>query len=166
MRLNRLALGSVFMLAVGIHCSGTVEGGPDAVQDPDTGVGGSRAGASSIGTGGQANAGASGSGGASTAGSGSGGGGGASGSGGMSGGGGSSTGGAGGAVATDGGGDAACVNECTQGAQLCTDATSIKSCGNYDTDSCLEWSASVPCPMGQMCMGNQCVATKTCKRGV
>jgi hypothetical protein len=74
--------------------------------------------------------------------------------------------GGGGGVATDGGGDAACANECAQGAQLCADASSIKSCGNYDADSCLEWSAPAPCPMGQMCVGNQCVATKTCKRGV
>ncbi|OGY22169.1 MAG: hypothetical protein A2126_00575 [Candidatus Woykebacteria bacterium GWB1_45_5] len=48
-----------------------------------------------------------------------------------------------------------CSDECSpSGAKQCTDGTHYKTCGNYDTDSCLEWSSSTSCPAGQTCSGS------------
>ncbi|MEK6855521.1 MAG: hypothetical protein AABX73_04845, partial [Nanoarchaeota archaeon] len=37
-----------------------------------------------------------------------------------------------------------CANACASGEILCV-ITSYQTCGNYDTDSCLEWSTAVQC---------------------
>jgi len=44
---------------------------------------------------------------------------------------------------------ASCANECsTSGAKQYSSATGYQTCGNYDNDSCLEWSTPVNCPTG------------------
>jgi ribonuclease BN (tRNA processing enzyme) len=45
-----------------------------------------------------------------------------------------------------------CSNECDSlGAKLCEGAANYKTCGNYDADSCREWSVAVACPSGETC---------------
>lgn len=53
-----------------------------------------------------------------------------------------------------------CSNECTtSGLKECASLTSYRTCGNYDSDSCLEWSTSASCPMGQTCSSGQCITS-------
>jgi len=53
-------------------------------------------------------------------------------------------------------GSSSCTNECsTTGARQCS-GNAVQTCGNYDTDSCLEWSAATACTTGQTCSGGQC----------
>jgi uncharacterized membrane protein YgcG len=50
-----------------------------------------------------------------------------------------------------------CNNECSpSGAKQCTDGTHYKTCGNYDADTCFEWSAATSCPSGKTCSGGTC----------
>jgi hypothetical protein len=50
-----------------------------------------------------------------------------------------------------------CSNECSpSGAKQCTDGTHYKTCGNYDGDTCLEWSSTTSCPSGRTCSGGIC----------
>ena len=50
-----------------------------------------------------------------------------------------------------------CTNECSpSGTKTCTDLTHYKTCGDYDYDSCLEWSSVYSCPPGQTCDGGSC----------
>lgn len=47
-----------------------------------------------------------------------------------------------------------CVDECsTSGAKQCS-GSNLQTCGNYDSDSCLEWGNNVNCPSG--CSNGQC----------
>ena len=47
-----------------------------------------------------------------------------------------------------------CTNDCTpSGSKTCTSTTAYKTCGNYDADSCLEYSSITACPTGQSCSG-------------
>ena len=40
----------------------------------------------------------------------------------------------------------ACTNECSpSGARQCASGTNYQTCGNYDVDSCLEWSTATTC---------------------
>jgi hypothetical protein len=55
---------------------------------------------------------------------------------------------------------ATCKDECTAG-RVCASTTSYKNCGNYDTDSCLEWSNIVKCSTGQTCSNGVCVGETT-----
>ena len=49
-----------------------------------------------------------------------------------------------------------CMNECpNQGDTQCM-GNQIITCGDYDADSCLEWSAATSCPMSQVCVVDQC----------
>jgi len=62
---------------------------------------------------------------------------------------------------------AGCANECsTSGAKQCSGTAGYKTCGNYDNDSCLEWSSVTNCSSGQTCSGDGiCISTctpKTC----
>ena len=51
-----------------------------------------------------------------------------------------------------------CTNECsTSGQKSCADSSSYQICGNYDADSCLEWSSAVICNLGEICSGGSCV---------
>lgn len=56
-----------------------------------------------------------------------------------------------------------CANECYAiGAKQCNGTTGFKTCGNYDADSCLEWSAATNCSTGQSCSGaGVCAVTCT-----
>ncbi|MDD5739090.1 MAG: hypothetical protein PHY72_04205, partial [Candidatus Pacebacteria bacterium] len=55
-----------------------------------------------------------------------------------------------------------CTNECsTSGAKQCSGSGKYQLCGNYDTDSCLEWSTAYSCPSGQACSGSG-VCSNTC----
>lgn len=52
-----------------------------------------------------------------------------------------------------------CTNECNiLGEQVCDSTTSFSICGNYDTDSCLEYNTGYGCLSGQVCQAGQCVA--------
>jgi len=47
-----------------------------------------------------------------------------------------------------------CTNECsTSGSKQCSSTTGYQTCGNYDSDSCLEWSTATICSSGQTCSG-------------
>jgi hypothetical protein len=54
-----------------------------------------------------------------------------------------------------------CTNECTSSERRCSADGKYQICGNYDTDSCTEWSTAYSCPTGQTCQGNG-VCTATC----
>jgi len=50
-----------------------------------------------------------------------------------------------------------CANECSAaGISECRPG-GLVSCGNFDTDSCLEWSPLQSCPPGQTCSNGQCL---------
>lgn len=54
-----------------------------------------------------------------------------------------------------------CTNECTtSGAKKCVNG-GYQTCGQFDTDTCLEWSSTSTCPTGQTCTGAG-VCTNTC----
>ncbi len=61
-----------------------------------------------------------------------------------------------------------CTNDCdTAGAHVC-DGNGYRTCGNYDADSCLEWSADITsCDDNQTCIGGQCseVCVTQCNEG-
>jgi len=53
-----------------------------------------------------------------------------------------------------------CANECNQsGLKRCSTSSPYiyNTCGNYDNDSCLEWSSSITCPSGQVCSNGACI---------
>ena len=53
-----------------------------------------------------------------------------------------------------------CSNECTMlGLRRCSGTAGYQTCGDYDADSCLEWSAAVSCPIGQNCSVGNCIAS-------
>jgi hypothetical protein len=58
-----------------------------------------------------------------------------------------------------------CTDECSIGSKQCTSNISYKTCGNYDSDTCLEWSTVTNCPSDQTCINGQCVTscTPSCK---
>ena len=73
--------------------------------------------------------------------------------------------GCGGSCGTCGGGhvceDGTCVDGCVddcgpEGAKLCN-GNSVVTCGDFDGDSCLDWSAGQACPVGKICIGGACV---------
>ena len=49
-----------------------------------------------------------------------------------------------------------CVDECVAGAEVCDGTSSVRSCGQADTDSCLDWTAPASCPMNQVCANDTC----------
>lgn len=51
-----------------------------------------------------------------------------------------------------------CTDDCSVGEQQCS-GNGVKSCGNYDSDSCLDWSSVNDCQDYEACEGGQCVAT-------
>jgi hypothetical protein len=51
-----------------------------------------------------------------------------------------------------------CTNECPQsGSSQCSANASYQTCGNYDSDSCLEWSSPTSCASGYSCSSGQCI---------
>src|SRR3989344_3036582 len=61
-----------------------------------------------------------------------------------------------------------CQNDCTFGATQCS-VTSKQTCGNYDADSCYEWSSSQSCAGDTSCGYGTCLSTQkpswTCQSG-
>ena len=55
----------------------------------------------------------------------------------------------------------ACTNECSVNGQRVCVGNGWKQCGNYDSDSCLEWSSITYCGSGQTCNNGQCINTCT-----
>jgi hypothetical protein len=54
-----------------------------------------------------------------------------------------------------------CTNDCsTSGLKQCS-GNSVQTCGNYDTDSCLEWGGTTACASGQTCSNGACITTTT-----
>jgi len=52
-----------------------------------------------------------------------------------------------------------CADDCSpSGKKQCVTegGTTYKTCGNYDADSCLEWSGPTTCSSGQTCSGGSC----------
>ncbi|MEZ4360617.1 MAG: hypothetical protein R3B48_10565 [Kofleriaceae bacterium] len=54
-----------------------------------------------------------------------------------------------------------CDDECTAGEGVCVDSATQRSCGQYDSDMCLDFSADQPCAGGQLCYGGRCAAPCT-----
>ena len=55
-----------------------------------------------------------------------------------------------------------CTNECSpSGTVQCSGTNGYQTCGNFDTDSCLELSSVTTCRSGQTCSGGTCVANTT-----
>ena len=53
-----------------------------------------------------------------------------------------------------------CTNACTQGAKRCIDVDLYQDCGNFDSDSCTEWSPNYSCSTsypGTTCSNGYCV---------
>jgi len=50
----------------------------------------------------------------------------------------------------------ACTDQCSSGQKDCPDSTHYRTCGQYDTDTCLDWSSSEACSTGQTCPGGVC----------
>jgi len=48
-----------------------------------------------------------------------------------------------------------CVDECSSSGEEVCEGNGVKTCGNYDSDSCLEWEV-VDCLSEQICNGGRC----------
>ncbi len=51
---------------------------------------------------------------------------------------------------------APCSNECPGMGQTQCAGQQVSTCGNYDADSCVEWSVASNCPGTQVCIANAC----------
>jgi len=51
-----------------------------------------------------------------------------------------------------------CESECTNGQRICS-GNGYKTCGNFDSDSCTEWSNVTNCSTGQTCNNGVCIQT-------
>lgn len=51
----------------------------------------------------------------------------------------------------------ACQNDCSQAGSKKCSGNGYQICGNYDTDSCLEWSLVIGCPTNTMCQNGNCI---------
>jgi uncharacterized repeat protein (TIGR01451 family) len=49
-----------------------------------------------------------------------------------------------------------CSDECSSGQKQCSGTSGYKICGNYDSDSCLDWSSVTNCASNQTCSGGNC----------
>ena len=61
----------------------------------------------------------------------------------------------------DGNCEEPCTDECEPGQSVCND-NQIRTCGNYDDDSCLEWSEATDCPEGEACNGDGTACEDPC----
>ena len=57
-----------------------------------------------------------------------------------------------------------CVNECSPTSRRCFSAVSEQYCGNYDSDTCSDWSPAQKCPSGQ-CANGACVGSSSAAEG-
>ncbi|MBI2675823.1 MAG: hypothetical protein HYX24_05160 [Candidatus Aenigmarchaeota archaeon] len=55
-----------------------------------------------------------------------------------------------------------CTDECTAGSSICSDSSGYSVCGNFDSDSCLEYGPPTGCPSGQTCSNGQCSSGSSC----
>ena len=57
-----------------------------------------------------------------------------------------------------------CEEECaTDGDTQCTGGgTAFETCGQYDSDPCLEWGSATSCPQNQTCVEGECVVPCDC----
>jgi len=52
-----------------------------------------------------------------------------------------------------------CTNDCTtSGSKQCS-GSSVQTCGNFDTDTCLEWGNTTACGTGTTCSSGVCIST-------
>ena len=59
-----------------------------------------------------------------------------------------------------------CTDECSSGTKQCS-GNGYQTCGNYDSDSCLEWSTVTACGTGETCSNGDCsvACTDECSSG-
>jgi len=64
-------------------------------------------------------------------------------------------------------GGGGCTSECYSGARRCATFTSYQVCGNYDSDSCLEWGGTTSCGTNEQCLNGYCQqrCTNECTSG-
>lgn len=56
-----------------------------------------------------------------------------------------------------------CTSVCTSGAKQCSGTTGYQTCGDYNGDSCTEWSSVISCSTGNTCSGaGTCVNPNAC----
>ena len=62
-----------------------------------------------------------------------------------------------------------CSDDCTAGAKHCVDGDNYQECGNFDADTCLDWSQNYSCSTswpGTVCSNGYCVGcTDDCAPG-
>ncbi|UJR84527.1 hypothetical protein [Sandaracinus amylolyticus] len=51
-----------------------------------------------------------------------------------------------------------CADECATGETRCDGETSVATCGQADSDTCLDWLAPSECTEGETCVGDRCRA--------
>jgi hypothetical protein len=65
--------------------------------------------------------------------------------------------------------DVECTNDCISGQTKCSDTTHRQTCGQHDSDTCLEWSSATACSGSTACGYGTCSATQkpswSCKDG-
>ncbi len=59
-------------------------------------------------------------------------------------------------------GGAGCEDECNAGESVCTGDGNLRTCGDFDADSCSELGDPMPCPGNDVCEEGQCVAPRNC----
>jgi N-acetylneuraminic acid mutarotase len=59
---------------------------------------------------------------------------------------------------------ATCTDECTAGQTACDTAVSVKTCGQFDADACLDWSLPTACPGGSTCSNGICGTPISCSQ--
>ncbi len=59
-------------------------------------------------------------------------------------------------------GGGSCTDECATGSRICSSSASYKVCGNFDSDSCLEYGTATACPSGQTCSNGLCSSGGSC----
>ncbi len=50
-----------------------------------------------------------------------------------------------------------CSDECTIGATRCDDGGTVRTCGQFDSDPCIEYGPAVGCPGGETCADDACM---------
>ena len=55
-----------------------------------------------------------------------------------------------------------CTDDCTIGQKQCSNNTAYKTCGSYDSDTCLDWSTTLTsCSSNKICSNDQCITQQT-----
>ncbi|MBW2455121.1 MAG: hypothetical protein JRI68_11455 [Deltaproteobacteria bacterium] len=57
-----------------------------------------------------------------------------------------------------------CSDECVEGEMAC-EGDGFKTCGEFDSDSCRDWSPIEPCADGEMCQDGSCVPSQCLEEG-